>query len=90
MDEGFGEGKHLCYETKHCVRGIKSSHLLHGVHLTRGEVIGLVARLALAVQFLLSQLLQETLVLILLTGLRCPLLDKLGSAACTVTLMVWE
>lgn len=67
-------------------RGVRTS-ISSGCVCTRGEVIGLVARLGLAVQFLLSQLVQQTLVLVFLTRLGCPLLAKVCSAAHTVALL---
>ena len=58
---------------------------------TGGEVVGLVAGLGLAVQFLLGQFVQQALVLIPLTmGLRRPLLDKVGRAGHAVTLHYWR
>lgn len=54
---------------------------------TRREVVPLVARLRLAVQFLLSQLVQQTLVLVLLSRQGCPLLGKVCNTAGAVTLM---
>lgn len=54
---------------------------------TRREVVPLVARLPLAVQFLLSQLVQQTLVLVLLSRQGGPLLGKVCNAAGAVTLM---
>lgn len=54
---------------------------------TGGEVVPLVAQLGLAVQFLLSQLVQQTLVLVLLSRQGCPLLGKVCNAAGAVTFM---
>lgn len=54
---------------------------------TRREVVPLVARLRLAVQFLLSQLVQQTLVLVLLSRQGCPLMGKVCNAAGAVTVM---
>lgn len=52
---------------------------------TRREVISFVP--SLAVQLLLSQFVQQPLVLIPVMGRGCPLVDKVYSAAHTVTLM---
>lgn len=62
---------------------------MSGLTRTRGEVVPFVPGFSFAVKFLLSQLVQQALVLILLTGQGCPLLDsqKVCSAAHTVTLM---
>lgn len=57
---------------------------------TRGEVISFVPELCFAVKFLLSQLLQQTLILVLLTRQGRPLLGKVCSTADAVTLMAWE
>lgn len=52
---------------------------------TRGEVISLFAKLGFAVKFLLSEPIQQTLILVFLAGQRRPLVDRVGSAANTVT-----
>lgn len=62
---------------------VTTSSLTH----TRREVISFVPKLCFAVQFLLSQLIQQTLILILLARHGCPLLGKVRSAANAVTLM---
>lgn len=62
---------------------LSTSSLIH----TRGEVIPFVPEVSFAVKFLLSQLIQQTLVLILLMRRGCPLLDKVCSTANAVTLV---
>lgn len=54
---------------------------------TRREVISFVPKLSLAVQLFLSQFVQQSLILIPVMGRGCPLVDKVYSAADTVTLM---
>lgn len=57
---------------------------------TRGEVIPLVPQLRFAVKFFLSQLIKQTLVLVLVTRQGCPLLGKVGNTAGTVTLVAYK
>lgn len=52
---------------------------------TRGDVISFFAKLRFAVKLLLGQLIQQALVLVFLTRQRCPLVDKVSSAAHAVT-----
>lgn len=57
---------------------------------TRGEVIPLVPQLRFAVKFFLSQLIKQTLVLVLVTRQGCPLLGKVCNTAGTVTLEAYK
>lgn len=54
---------------------------------TRRDVVPFASELSFAVKFLSSQLVQQTLVLVLLMRHGCPLQDKVCSAANTVALM---
>lgn len=57
---------------------------------TRREVVPLAAQFRLAVQFLLSELVQQTLVLVLLSRQGCPLLAEVCNAAGAVALVALE